>query len=248
VTAIDEGFHNDDEEAQDNPNEPQVLSVHFKTSADKELGSSKDTKTGTETSISPSSNGTNQEQTTVDPEELLSMVVVTDPTDDVIYIQLPPDSEGGAMEQYCEFFPTEGDTFLSVEDFNKRRCSVGDRSAGSNNIGCETTVMLPLGVEEAEGVEGTGVKDGEHMVLIKGIPAEQRPQGGSKLDEEMRVITVPDGGADEYLTLSQHKVDTVHGQEEREVYQDTVAQSLEDSTSEGMTTAQQQQQYLVILK
>jgi hypothetical protein len=108
--------------------------------------------------------------------------------------------------------------------------------------------MLPLGVEESEEVEGTGVKEGEHMVLIKGIPAEQRPPGGSKLDEEMRVITVPDGGADEYLTLSQHKVDNVNGQEEPEVYQDTVAQSLEDSTPDGMTTAQQQQQYLVIFK
>lgn len=248
MASVDEGFHKDDEEGQENPSEPQVLSVHFKTSTDKGLESPKDTKTGTEASISPSSNRADQEQTTVDPEELLSMVVVTDPTDDVIYIQLPPDSEGGAMEQYCEFFPTEGDTFLSVEEFNKRRCSVGDTSAGSNNIGCETTVMLPLGEEETEEIEGAGVKDGEHMVLIKGIPVEQRPPGDSKLDEEMRVITVPDSGADEYLTLSQHKVDTVHGQEEPEVYQDTVAQSLEDSTSEGMTTMQQQQQYLVIFK
>ena len=248
MAAVDEGFDNDGEEGQDNPNEPQVMSLHFKTSADKGLEIPKETKTGIEASISPSSNRADQEQTTVDPEELLSMVVVTDPTDDVIYIQLPPDSEGGALEQYCEFFPTEGDTFLSVEEFNKRRCSVGDTSAGSNNIGCEATVMLPLGEEEAEEIEGTRVKDGEHMVLIKGMPVEQRPTGGSKLDEEMRVITVPDGGADEYLTLSQHKVDTVHGQEEPEVYQDTVAQSLEDSTSEGMTTAQQQQQYLVIFK
>jgi hypothetical protein len=251
VAATNESFHKEGEEGQDNPREPQALPIHFKTSADKRLESSKETKTGTEASISPSSNKPDQEQTTVDPEELLSMVVVTDPTDDVIYIQLPPDSEGGAMEQYCEsiFYPTEGDTFLSVEDFNKRRCSVGDRSASSNTIGCETTVMLPLGVEEAEDIEGTEeVKDSEHMVLIKEIPIGQRPQGGSKLDEEMRVVTVPDGGAEEYLTLSQHKVDADHGQEEPEVYQNTVEQSMEPSTSEGMTTAQQQQRYLVIFK
>jgi hypothetical protein len=250
VAAVDKDIHKSGEEGQDNPGEQRALSVLFKTPTDKRLHNSKEIKSGTEASISPSSNKTNQVQTTVDPEELLSMVVVTDPTDDVIYIQLPPDSEGGAMEQYCEsvFFPTEGDTFLSVEDFNKRQCSVGDRNASNNNIGCETTVMLPLRMEDGEEIDETEeAKDGEQMVLIKGMPVDQNPERENKLDEEMSVITVPGGGAAEYLTLSQHKEDADHTQEEPEGYQNTVTQSLEDSTPEGMTTAQQQQQrYLVI--
>jgi hypothetical protein len=192
----------------------------------------------------------NQEQSQVDPEELLSMVVVTDPTDDVIYIHLPPDSDGGAMERYCEslLFPTEGDAFLSVENFNKRQSSGGDRRTNSNNIGCETGVMLPLGEEKNGEVERTGeVKDDQNMILIKGIPTEQCPQGESEMDE-MNVITVPSGDAGEYLRLPQHETDASHGPEEPDGYQKIVTQSLEDTAPKEITTAQQQQRYLVIFK
>jgi hypothetical protein len=192
----------------------------------------------------------NQEQSQVDPEELLSMVVVTDPADDVIYIQLPPDSDGGAMERYCEsiLFPTEGDAFLSVENFNKRQPSGGDGSTNSNNIDCETAVMLPLGEEEGGQVERTDeVKDDENMILIKGISTEQCPEGESEMDG-MTVITVPSGGAGEYLRLPQHETDAGHGSEEPDGYQKIVTQSLEDAAHKEMTTAQQQQRYLVIFK
>jgi hypothetical protein len=180
----------------------------------------------------------------MDPEELLSMVVVTDPTDDVIYIQLPPDSDGGAMERYCEsiLFPAEGDAFLSVENFNKRQSSGGD------NSGCETGVMLPLGEEKSGEVEGTGgVKDDQNLILIKGIPTEQCPQGESEMDE-IDVITVPSGDAGEYLRLPQDETDAGHGPEEPDGYQKIVTQSLEDTAPKEITTTQQQQQYLVIFK
>jgi hypothetical protein len=223
------------------------VSVHGETSATEGLVISKETQTGTEASMSIPSSKTNHEQSQVDPEELLSMVVVTDPTDDVIYIQLPPDSDGGAMERYCEsiLFPTEGDTFLSVENFNKRQSSGGDRSANSNSIGCETTAMLPLGEEESEEVERTDeVKDSENM-----IPPEQCPQGESELDEEMTVITVPSGGAGGYLRLPQRETDAGRGPEDPDGYQKVVPQSLEDTAPEEITTPQQQQQrYLVIFK
>jgi hypothetical protein len=189
----------------------------------------------------------NEEQSQVDPEELLSMVVVTDPTDDVIYIQLPPDSDGGAMERYCEsiLFPTGGDAFLSVENFNKRQSSGGDRSTSSNNTG---SVMLPLGEEEGAQVERTDeVKDDENMILIKGISTEQCPEGESEM-EEMTVITVPSGGAGEYLNLPQHETDGGQGPEEPNGYQKIVTQSLEDAAHKEITTAQQQQHYLVIFK
>jgi hypothetical protein len=206
---------------------------------------------GTKAPLPPSSNKADQGQTQVDPQELLSMVVVTDPTDDVIYIQLPPDSEGEAMGRYCEsvFFPAEGDTFLSVENFNKRRSSGGDRSTSSNSTGCETTVMLPLGAEEVEEVGGTDeVKDGEQMVLIKEIPTEQRPQRNNELDDEMTVVEVQSAGADEYMSLPQHDMGEGHGQEEPDGYHRVVAQSLEGPAPEETTTERQQQQYLVIFK
>jgi hypothetical protein len=243
--TTDECFHKADEEGHRDPNERQDLSADIETSSNKIPECSKETKTGT---LPLSSNSTNQEQPQVDPQELLSMVVVTDPTDDVIYIQLPPDSEGEAMGQYCEsvLFPAEGDTFLSVENFNKRS-SGGDRSTSSNSIGCEATAMLPLGVEEVEEVDGADeVKAGEQMVLIKGIPTERRSERKNELDEEMAVIEVPSGGAEEYMSLPQHEMDEGQGQESGG-YHKVVTQSLQGPVPEE-TTAGQQQQYLVIFK
>lgn len=224
------------------------MSVHDETSATEGLEITKETKAGTEASVSIPNSTRNQEQSQVDPEELLSMVVVTDPTDDVIYIQLPPDSDGGAMERYCEsiLFPTEGDAFLSVENFNKRQSSGGDTTTSSNNIGCETAVMLPLG-EEVERTDK--VKDDGNTSLIKGIPTEQCPEGESDMDE-MTVITVPSGDAGEYLRLPQHETDAGQGPEEPEGYQKVVTQSREHAAHKEITTPQQQQQqrYLVIFK
>jgi hypothetical protein len=226
------------------------LSVHVESSATGGLEITKETKAETEAALSVISTKSSQEQSQVDPEELLSMVVVTDPTDDVIYIQLPPDSDGGAMERYCEsiLFPTEGDAFLSGENLNKRQSLGGVTSTSSNSIGCETAVMLPLGEEEGGEVERTDeVKDDENMVLSKGISTEQCPQGDSEMDE-MTVITVPSGGAGEYLRLPQRETDTDRRPEEPDGYQKIVTQPLEDTAPKEITTAQQQQRYLLIFK
>jgi hypothetical protein len=186
----------------------------------------------------------------MDSEELLSMVVVTDPTDDVIYIQLPPDLDGGAMERYCDsiLFSAEGDAFLSVENFNKRQSSGGDTSATSDNSGCEAGVILPLGEEKGGEVEGTGeVKDDQNLILIKEITTEQCSQSDSEMDE-IDVVTVPSGDAVEYLRLAQDETDVGHGPEESDGYQKIVTQSLEDTAPKEITTEEQQQRYLVIFK
>jgi hypothetical protein len=254
VTTDDGPFHKVDEEDHCSAAEPQDLSVHIETSSDKNPESPKRPQIGTKVSLPLSTNKTNQEQAQVDPQELLSMVVVTDPTNDVIYIQLPPDSEGETMRRYCEsvLFPTEGDTFLSVENFNKRR-SLGDETGtSSNSIGGDTTVMLPLGVEEVEEAEGTDeVKDGEQVVLMKGIPTEQRPQRNNEFDAEMTVIEAP-SDADEYMGLPQHDMGEGQGQGhgEPDSYDRVSRQSLEGPVPvpEGTTTEQKQERYLVIFK
>jgi hypothetical protein len=108
--------------------------------------------------------------------------------------------------------------------------------------------MLPLGEEEGGEVERTDeVKVDENMILSKGIPTEQCPQGESEMDE-MTVITVPSGGAGEYLGLPQHEADADRGPEEPDGYQKIVTQSLEDTAPKEIATAQQQQRYLVIFK
>jgi hypothetical protein len=204
----------------------------------------KGTETGIRASLPITNNKSSLEQSQVDPEELLSMVVVTDTTDDVVYIHLPPESDGGAMERYCEsiLFPTEGDAFLSDENFSKRQPSDDARSSSSTNIGCETGVMLPLCEEKGGEIRTDEVKDDQNMILIKGISTEQCSQGESEMEGEMNVITVPSADADEYLRF-QHEMDASHGPEEPDGYQ-----SLEDTVPKENTTAQQQQRYLVVFK
>ncbi|PSN51885.1 hypothetical protein C0J52_11604 [Blattella germanica] len=195
-------------------------------------------------------------------QELLSMVVVTDPND-VIYIQIPPDPEGEAMERYCEsvLFPNEGDAFLSVEHLNKRRSSGGDRSTSSNSIGCETTIMLPLGVDEVEELqEVEEIKDNEHMVVIKGNPNEQHQEGNS--DEELTIIKIPPStsGVSDFLRfphVSHHDLGeaTTSQDLERlglhispEVTENEHREDDPTESAEDIDPNQQEQRYVVILK
>ncbi|KAJ9598600.1 hypothetical protein L9F63_010729, partial [Diploptera punctata] len=242
----------DDQQENLETSQPQVLSVH---STEEEFSREASNTRSASISLIPMSPNQKiqQDQKEDDHQQLL---VVTEPTDDVIYIQLPTVSEGEAMERYCDsvLFPSEGDSFLSVEHLSKHR---------SRDRGSEATIMFPLGVDDVEEIRETEAgRERERMVVINRNPLTSRAEV-RELDEEMTVVTIPsvnEAGIGDFMRFSQdmpqqHLSESANPQhyefqvssETTGNYETVDSQTLQGHSTDG-ATEDQEQSYVVILE
>lgn len=98
--------------------------------------------TSSEPEVVPATGSTNK------PDEILRSIIVSDPSEDVIYIQLPPDDTLDGYDSEVPLF-SPGDVFLTNSEITQRTLlfeNLPCRTAAAGET--PSTVLLPLESDE----------------------------------------------------------------------------------------------------